>query len=65
MVQWIEDSVEVVKADAPFSVATAEAQPWNYEQVIYISGQDLDSEFLKMSDFGLQPIQAVSSEDSS
>ena len=65
LVQWVGDSVEVVKADAPFSIATAEALPWNYDQVICISGQAIDSDFLRMADFGMQPIQAVGSEKSS
>ena len=58
VIQWIGDSVEVVKADAPFNIATAEAGPWDYEETC-ISGQAINIDFLRVSDFDLQPIQAV------
>ena len=63
LIQWIEGSVEIVKADSSFSIAAADAQYWNFEQSTCISGIALDTEFLKMSDFELQSIQAVGPEE--
>jgi hypothetical protein len=55
----------MVNADSSFSIAAADAQQWSCEMVSCISGKVWDTDFLKVSDFGLQPIQAVSSKKSS
>jgi hypothetical protein len=65
LIQWIGDSMKVVSADSSLSIAATDAQQWNYENVGCISGQAWDTDFLRMSDFGLQLIQAVGSEESS
>ena len=64
LVQWVGDSTEIVTADSTYSVAAADTQQWSCEHVKCISGRTWDTDFLKVSDFGLQPIQAVGSEDS-
>jgi hypothetical protein len=55
----------MVNADSSFSIAAADTQQWSCEMVSCISGKVWDTDFLKVSDFGLQPIQAVSSKKSS
>jgi len=64
LVQWVGDSTEIVAADSVYSVAAADTQQWSCEHVKCISSRTWDTDFLKVSDFGLQPIQAVGSEDS-
>src|SRR5688572_8372699 len=64
LVQWIDDNIEVVKADSAYSIAAADAQHWSCETVKCISGRVWETDFLKVTDFGLQPIRAVGSEDS-
>ncbi|RLM93514.1 retrotransposon protein, putative, unclassified [Panicum miliaceum] len=65
VIQWVGDFVEMVNANSSFSIATADAQPWSCETVSCISGKVWDTDFLKVSDFGLQPIQAAGSKKSS
>jgi hypothetical protein len=65
IIQWVGDSVEMVNADSSFIIAAADTQKWSCEMVSFISGKVWDTKFLKVSDFGLQPIQAVGSEKSS
>jgi len=57
--------MEVVSADSSFSIASAEAHVWSYERVSCFSGQACETEFLKIADYELPPIQAVGSPDSS
>jgi hypothetical protein len=45
------------------SVVATEAQGWTYDRVSCISGKSWDTKYLKVSDFGLKPVQAVSSDD--
>src|SRR5688572_17221786 len=63
LVQWIGDNIEVVKADSAYSIAAADAQHWSCETVKCISGRVWETDFLKVTDFGLQPIRAVGSEE--
>jgi hypothetical protein len=65
LIQWLEDIVEVVPADSSLSIAIANPQIWRYDGVECISGKVWEGDFLKMSDFGLKPIQAIGSEESS
>jgi hypothetical protein len=44
-------------------MAANEAQGWTYDQVSCISGKAWDTKYLKVSDFGLQPVQAVGSDN--
>ena len=65
LVQWIGDTVEVVSADSSFSIASAEAQTWSYEKVKCLSGQTWETDFLKVADYEVEPIQAVGASESS
>jgi secreted protein with Ig-like and vWFA domain len=60
----VEDAVEVVHADSSLSVATADPQVWGYDGVECILGKVWEGDFLKMANFDLKPIQAVSSKES-
>ena len=65
LIQWINDTVEVVSADSSFSIASADAHTWSYERVSCFSGQAWEKDFLKVVDYELTPIQAVGSSDES
>jgi hypothetical protein len=54
--------VEVVKGDSSFSIAAAEALELSYELMSCICGKIWDTNFIKVANFRLQPIQAVGSE---
>jgi hypothetical protein len=43
IVQWIGDSVEMVKGETSLTVAAAEAQGWTYDRVSCISGKAWDT----------------------
>ena len=59
MVQWVGDSMEIVSADSSFSIASVEADTWSHGDTRCFSGQAIDVDFLKVADFGIQPIQMV------
>lgn len=65
LMQWIGDTVEMVSIDSSFSIASAEAHTWSYERVGYFSGQAWETNFLKVADYELTPIQTVGSPDDS
>jgi hypothetical protein len=44
-------------------VAATEAQGWTYDRVSCISGKAWDTKYLKVSNLGLKPVQAVGSDD--
>jgi hypothetical protein len=53
----------VVQGEISLIVAATEAQGWTYDQVSCISGKAWDTKYMKVSDFGLKPVQAVGSDD--
>ena len=61
LVQWIGDKVEVVPGDSSYIIASAELE--TYERTKCISGKAWETEFLKVADYELPPIQAVGSDD--
>jgi hypothetical protein len=63
IIQWIGDSIEMVKGETSLTVAATEAHGWIYDRVSCISGKAWDTKYLKVSDFGLKLIQAVGSDD--
>ena len=54
-----------MKADSSYYIAAAEAHESRPESMSCISGTVWETDFLKMSDFEVQPIQAVGSEETS
>jgi hypothetical protein len=63
IIQWIRDLVEVVQGETSLRITAREAQGWTYDQISYLSGKAWDAKYLKVSDFGLKPIQAVGFDD--
>jgi hypothetical protein len=63
IIQWIGDSMEEVQGETSLIVATTEAQGWTYDRVSCISGKSWETKYLKVSNFGLKPVQAVGSDD--
>jgi hypothetical protein len=63
IIPWIGDSVEVVQGETSLAVAATEAQGWTYDRVSCISGKAWDTKYLRVSDFGLKPVQAVGFDD--
>jgi hypothetical protein len=63
IIKWIGDSVEVVQGEISLTVAATEAQGWTYDRVSCISRKEWDTKYLKVSNFGLKPIQGVDSDD--
>ena len=57
--------MEVVHADASFSIATTNPEVWSGLGMKCISGEAWEGEILKMADFILDTIQEISSEESS
>jgi hypothetical protein len=51
------------RIETSLTVAATEAQRWTYDRVSCISGKSWDTKYLKVSDFGLKPIQAVGSDN--
>jgi hypothetical protein len=48
----------MVQGETSLIVASTEAQGWNYNQVSCISWKAGDTDYLKMSDFCLHPVQS-------
>ena len=65
VVQWIEDSVEVVHADSSFNIATADPKVWHGLGLRCISGEAWEGGILKMADFKLDTVQEIGLEESS
>jgi hypothetical protein len=63
IIQWIGDSMEVVQGETSLTVEAIEAQGWTYDPVSCISGKAWDTKYLKVSDFGLKPVQVVGFDD--
>jgi hypothetical protein len=63
IIQWIGDSVEVVQGKTFLTVAATQAQGWTYDRGSCISGKTWDTKYLKVSNFGLKPVQAEGSDD--
>jgi hypothetical protein len=63
IIQRIGDLVDMVKGETSLTVLATEAQGWTYDRVSCIFGKAWDTKYLKVSDFGLKPVQAVGSDD--
>jgi len=61
LVQWVGDKIEIVPGDSSYVVASAEAD--TYERTRCISGEIWEKDFLKVADYEISPIQAVSSDE--
>ena len=51
LIQWVDDTVEIVSADSSFSVASAEAQLVSYDRMNCLSGQAWEKDFFQMAGY--------------
>ena len=51
LIQWVDDTVEIVSADSSFSVASAEAHIVSYDRMNCLSGQTWEKDFFRMADY--------------
>ena len=56
IIQWIEDSVEVVHVDSSFNISTADPEAWSGLDLRCISGEAWEEGILKMADFKLDAV---------
>ena len=56
LIQWQGDKVEVVPADRSVNVANADLTVWEMDGIDCLSGKVWEGEFLRVSDFDIQPI---------
>jgi hypothetical protein len=55
--------VEVVQGVTSLIIEATKAQGWTYDRVSCICEKAWDAKYLKETDFGLKPVQAVGSND--
>ena len=65
LIQWVDDTVEIVSADSSFSVASAEPHVVSYDRMNYLSGQAWEKDFFRMADYEVASIKAGDSSDES
>ena len=65
LIQWIDDSVEIVSADSSFSVALAEARIVSYDNMNCLFGQAWEKDFFRVADYESTSMQARNSSDES
>ena len=56
IIQWIEDSVEVVHVDSSFNISTADPEVWSGLGLRCILGEAWEEGILKMADFKLDAV---------
>jgi len=61
LVQWVGDKIEVVPGDSSYIIASTESD--TYERTRCIRGEAWEKDFLKVADYEIPPIQAVSSDE--
>jgi len=61
LVQCVGDKIEVVPGDSSYIIASTESN--TYERTKCISGEAWKKDFLKVADYEIPPIQAVSSDE--
>ena len=65
LIQWIDDSVEIVSADSSFSVALAEARIVSYDNMNCLFGQAWEKDFFRVADYESTSMQTGNSSDES
>ena len=59
LIQWYGDEVVLVRADESVSIATADPVYWELADFECFSGKLWEGGFIKISNEGQQPIQAI------
>ena len=62
LIQWHGDDVKLVHADESVSIAIADLVYWELEDFVCVSSKLWEGGFIKISNEGQQPIQAIGSE---
>ena len=65
LIQWVDDTVEVVSTDLSFCVASAEAHIVSYDRMNCLSGQAGENDFFRMVDYEVTLVKSVDSSDES
>jgi len=65
LIQWVDDTVEIVSADSSFSVASAEAHIVSYDRMNCLSGQAWEKDFFRMADYEVTSVKSGDSSDES
>ena len=65
LIQWVDVTVEIVLADSPFSVASAEAHIVSYDRMNCLSSQAWEKNFFRMADYEVTSAKAGDSSDES
>jgi len=65
LIQWVDDTVEIVSADSSFSVASAEAHIVSYDRMNCLSSQAWEKDFFRMADYEFTSAKAGDSSDES
>ena len=65
LIQWVDDTVEIVLANLSFSVASAEAHIVSYDRMNCLSGQAWEKDFFRMADYEVMTVKAGDSSDES
>ena len=58
LIQWVDDTVEIISADSSFSVASAKAHIVSYDQLNCLSGQAREKDFFRMADYEIASVKA-------
>ena len=51
LIQWVDDTVEMVLANSSFSVTSAEAHIVSYDRMNCLFGQVWEKDFFRMADY--------------
>ena len=65
LIQWVDDTVEIVSVDSSFSVASAEAHIVSYDQMNCLSDQAWEKDFFWMADYEVTSVKSGDSSDES
>ena len=65
LIQWVDDTVEIVLADSSFSVASAETHIVSYDRMNCLSGQAWEKDFFQMADYEVTSSRSGDSSDES
>ena len=65
LIQWVDDTVEIVSADSSFSVASVEAHIVSYDRLNCLSGQAWEKDFFRMANYEVTSAKAGDSSDES
>ena len=59
LIQWHADDVELVRVDESMSITTVDPVYWELKEFECFSGKLWEGGFIKISNEGQQPIQAI------